>query len=173
MASPWKPSPGLVEPLESAVGCGPGGAWTGKPFSSGSANPGVWDCSGSASKAAKGAGLSRNNSPFPDTAVWKRSQTRLPSPPLPGELEKGGGSERGRERQSRSFPSFSLGEGSALSHPIRSTAPGMLEASQGKPHPVSSRPHAHSPDPTFPAHAQGSAAFQTRFKFSRVPQAFG
>lgn len=116
MASPWKPSPGLVEPLESAVGCGPGGAWTGKPFSSGSANPGVWDCSGSASKAAKGAGLSRNNSPFPDTAVWKRSQTRLPIPPLPGELEKGGGSERGRERQSRRFPSFSLGEGSALSH---------------------------------------------------------
>lgn len=164
MPSPWKPSPGLVSPLEFALGCSSGGARTGKPFSSGSASPGAWDCSGRACKAAKNPGLSRSNSPTADAAVWKQSQPQLLIPLLPGELGKGG-TGRGRAEQELSKLFSGRREHLEPSHEEQSSRnAGDIPS---KPHPVSSCPCERSPNPTFmdQQHSRSSLRFPKCHRF--------
>lgn len=76
-----------------------------KPFNVNGADQVIRNCSGSAfSRQPNTVVYPAIIHPLPDRAVWKRSQTALPTPLFPGESEKGGEGGREREKQSRRSP---------------------------------------------------------------------
>lgn len=155
MPSPWRRGPGLVSPLEFALGCS---SRTGKAFG---AREVPARESGKSCRGGQSLGLSRTNSPLPDGG--KRSQAR-------GGWGREGTAKWGQGEAEQELPEGFLGRRESVEPSREEQSSGR---SQGKPHPVSSHPCANSPNPTFPAPARGSAEFQGNFKFSQVLQVFG